>query len=157
MRPFLDKAMPEAWQAAKVYVEEIRTAAVARGLTVPEIELINVRCSQLNGCASCLDLHSRKARQAGVPAQKLDVLPAWRETGLYTSRETAVLAIAEAGTVLPLNDDRRADLEAAQVVLGVDGFVAAEWVVVTINAFNRISILSEYPVRARDADGKVIQ
>ncbi|MFD7155627.1 carboxymuconolactone decarboxylase family protein [Kribbella sp. NPDC059898] len=156
MRPFLDKAMPEAWEAAKAYVQEIRTAAVARGLSAQEIELINVRCSQLNGCTSCLDLHSRKARQTGIPAQKLDVLPAWRETGLYTDRETAVLAVAEAGTLLPLNDDRRADLEVAQSILGVDGFAAAEWVVVTINAFNRISILSEHPVRPRDADGKLI-
>lgn len=157
MRPFLDKAMPEAWRAAKAYVEEIRTAAVARGLSEQEIEIVNVRCSQLNGCASCLDLHSRKARQAGIPAQKLDVLPAWRETSLYTDRETAVLAVAEAGTLLPLTDDRRADLEVAQSILGTDAFAAAEWVVVTINAFNRISILSEHPVRPRAADGRMIQ
>ncbi|GAA1123490.1 carboxymuconolactone decarboxylase family protein [Kribbella jejuensis] len=156
VRPFLDKVMPEAWLAARAYVEAIRSAALERGLTEQEIEFLNLRCSQLNGCASCLDVHSRKARQAGIPDQKLAVLPAWRETDLYTDRETAVLAVAEAGTLLPLTDDRRADLEAARAILGEDAFVAAEWVTVTINAFNRISILSEHPVRPRDADGKLI-
>ncbi|NUR98444.1 MAG: carboxymuconolactone decarboxylase family protein [Kribbellaceae bacterium] len=156
MRPFLDKVMPEAWQAARAYVEAIRSAEVERGLNAQEIELVNLRCSQLNGCASCLDLHSRKARQAGIPDQKVAVLPAWRETDLYTDRETAVLAVAEAGTLLPLTDDRRADLEAARAILGEDAFVAAEWVTVTINAFNRISILSEHPVAPRGTDGKLI-
>lgn len=157
MRPFLDKAMPEAWQAAQAYSTAITEAASARGLHKVEMEFIKVRASQLNGCAFCLDLHSRQARAAGITQQKLDLLPAWRESDLYTERETAVLAIAEAATRLPLTDDGHSDLAAARVILGEDGFVAAEWVAVSINAFNRISILSEHPVRERDENGKVIK
>ncbi|RIQ34017.1 carboxymuconolactone decarboxylase family protein [Jiangella rhizosphaerae] len=155
MRPFMDKVMPEAWQAAQTYATAIRVAALERGLKAQEIELIKVRSSQLNGCAFCLDLHSRQARQAGIVQQKLDLLPTWRDAGLYTDREIAVLAVAEAATRLPVTDEAQADLVAAHGILGDEGFVAAEWVAATVNAFNRISILSQHPVRPRGADGKV--
>lgn len=153
MLPFLDKAMPEAWQAARAFSAVIGDAALRRGLSLQEIELISVRASQLNGCVFCLDLHCRQARQAGIPQQKLDLLPAWRESAIYTDRESAVLAVAEAGTRLPVTEDGQADLEAARAVLGEDGFVAAEWVAVAINTFNRISILSRHSVRPRGVDG----
>ena len=109
----------------------------------------------MNGCAFCLDLHSRQARAAGIPQQQLDLLPAWRESDRYSAREEAVLAVADAATRLPLTDDAQADLAAARQVLGESAFVAAEWVAATINLFNRISILSEHPVRPRDAEGRV--
>ncbi|MFJ3956749.1 carboxymuconolactone decarboxylase family protein [Arthrobacter sp. NPDC090010] len=157
MRPYLDKAVPEAWEAARTYSAAVARAAEQRGLSAQETEFIKVRASQLNGCAFCLDLHARQARDAGIPQQKLDLLPAWRETSVFTEREAAVLAIAEAATRLPLDEDAEADLVAAQDVLGDGGFAAAEWVAVTINAFNRISILSEHPVRPRGVDGKVTQ
>ena len=155
MRPALDKVMPEAWQAAQAFSSAIRDAASARGLAERESELIKVRASQINACAFCLDLHSRQARRAGIVQQKLDVLPAWRETGLFDERERAVLAVAEAATALPLTDEAAADLSGARSVLGEEAFVAAEWVAATINAFNRISILSRHPVRPRDSDGRV--
>lgn len=154
-RPFLDRAVPEAWRAAQGLASAVRKAASARGLSVPESELVKVRASQLNGCAYCLDLHSREARRAGVAQQKLDLLPAWREVALFDDRERAVLAVAEAATALPVTDEADADLLGARAVLGDDAFVAAEWVAATINAFNRISILSRHPVRLRDDDGTV--
>lgn len=155
-RPFIDKAMPEAWKAAQVFSGSIREAAAQRGLSSHESELIKVRASQLNGCAFCLDLHARQARQAGITQQKLDLLPAWRETDAFTESESAVLAVAEAATRLPVTEDGLADLVAARAVLGDERFAAAEWVAVAINAFNRISILSGHPVRPRDIDGKLV-
>lgn len=157
MRPALDKVMPEAWQAAQAFSAAIRDAASARGLSAQEGELIKVRASQLNACAFCLDLHSRQARQAGIGQQKLDLLPAWREAGLFDERERAVLAVAEAATVLPVTDESEADLLGARTVLGEEAFVAAEWVAATINAFNRISILSRHPVRPRDSEGRIVR
>lgn len=157
MRPAVDKVMPEAWQAPQAFSAAIRDAAAARGLSAREAELIKVRASQLNACAFCLDLHSRQARQAGVGQQQLDLLPAWRETGLFDDRERAVLAVAEAATALPVTDEAAADLLGARAVLGEEAFVAAEWVAVTINAFNRISILSEHPVRPRDGEGRLVR
>lgn len=157
MRPYLDKAFPEVWKAASAYSEAVSTAATQAGLTLVESEFIKVRASQLNACAFCLDLHAREARGAGITQQKLDLLPAWRESDLYSEREKAVLAIVEAATRLPLGEESTADLAAARAVLGEEVFAAAEWVALTINAFNRISILSDHPVRPRDADGAVIR
>lgn len=157
MRPYLDKVIPEAWASAQAHSAVVAREAAARGLSAGEVELIKVRASQLNRCAFCLDLHAREARAAGVGQQKLDLLPAWREVALYDERERAVLAVAEAATALPVGDDAAADLEAARGVLGQDGFVAAEWMAATINMFNRISILSEHPVRPRGADGRIVR
>lgn len=155
--PFLDKAEPEAWAAATSLSASVRETALQQGLSVAETEYIKVRASQLNGCAFCLDLHGRQARAAGIPQQKLDLLPAWRDSTLFTDRETAVLAVAEAATLLPLTSDMHADLLAAREILGDEQFVAAEWVAVAINAFNRVSILSGHPVKPRDADGKPLR
>lgn len=157
MRPFVDKVMPEAWQAAEEFTSVIRAAVLRRGLSAQESELIKLRTSQLNGCVFCMDLHAREARKAGMPQQKLDLLPAWRETAVFDDREKAVLAVAEAATSLPTTEESDADLFGARAVLGEETFVAAEWVAITINALNRVSILSRHPVRPRDAEGKVIR
>ena len=149
MRPFLDKVLPDAWRAAQALSTTVVQEVVRTGVTEREIEIIKVRSSQLNACAFCLDLHAREARRVGVPQQKLDMLAAWRDSSIYDERERAMLAIAEAATVLPLTEDARADLAGARNLLGDTQFAAAEWVAVTINAFNRISILSEHPVRPR--------
>ena len=151
MRPYMDKVMPEAWKAAGTFATSVGEEALRQGLTPQEMELIKLRASQMNGCVYCLDLHSRKAREAGLSQQKLDILAAWRETDLFDDREQAVLAIAEAATDLPLSEESRADLFGAKTVLGDQAFVAAEWIAVMINAFNRISILSGHPVRPRHA------
>lgn len=155
MRPFVDKVMPEAWKEAVALSSVIREGAALRGVSPGESELVKVRVSQINGCVFCLDLHAREARQAGVPQQKLDLLAVWRETSLFDDRERAVLSVAEATTKLPLSNESAADLSDALSVLGETTFVAVEWVSVAINAFNRISILSEHPVRPRDAEGNV--
>jgi len=154
MRPYLDKSAPDVWKAMQALSKTVATQAANGGVSVPETELIKVRASQLNGCAFCLDLHTRESRSVGIPQQKLDVLPAWRESDLYDEREKAMLAIAEAATQMPLTEEAKADLAGAQALLGDEAFAAAEWVALTINAFNRVSILSEHPVRPRGVDGK---
>ncbi|GHF20200.1 hypothetical protein GCM10014715_88470 [Streptomyces spiralis] len=73
-------------------------AAAAAGLDRTLVELVNLRVSQLNACAYCLNLHTRAALRAGETTQRLGVLAAWRDTELFTSRERAALALAEATT-----------------------------------------------------------
>ena len=157
MALYIDKTVPEAWKSAQQFSVAIDGAVAASELAESEAELIKVRASQLNGCAFCLDLHSREARESGITTQQLDVLPAWRESTLFTERERAVLAIAEAATQLPLNEESRADLAASRALLGDHSYATAEWVAASINLFNRISILSEHPVRPRDAAGNIIR
>jgi AhpD family alkylhydroperoxidase len=154
-RPFLDKSEPEVWDAAEAFANSVAKAAAARGLTRAEIELINVRVSQMNECVFCLNLHARRARKAGVAQQHLDALAGWRGTALFSERESAMLAVAEAATRLPLTEDAIADLVAVRNILGDDAFAAAEWVALTINTFNRISVLSGHDVRASsEAEGQ---
>jgi AhpD family alkylhydroperoxidase len=68
------------------------------------VELVLMRCSQINGCAFCLDMHSKDARAAGETEQRLYLLPAWRETKLYGEAEQAALAFAEELTELPSHE-----------------------------------------------------
>lgn len=154
--PYLDKASPDAWKAAGAFAAAVSEQALRHGLDPAETELVKLRASQLNGCLFCLDLHSRQSRRAGITQQKLDVLPSWRDTPLFTEREKAILVIAEAATRLPISEKTRTELVSARALLGDDVFAAAEWVAATINVFNRISILSEHQIHARDADGKLL-
>lgn len=148
-RFFLDKSDPAAWRALNGLALKAQGAAEAAGIPRAAIELLNVRVSQLNGCAYCLDMHSRYALDAGVSNQQLAVLPTWRETALFTDLERAALSIGETVTVLPEDQTRQADLQQTRTVLTDEQFSALQWAAVAINAFNRVSIMSRHPVRAR--------
>lgn len=146
--PYLDRSLPQAWKALNALALQVSAAAEAAGLERETVELMNVRVSQLNGCAFCLDLHTRQATEAGVTVQKLAQLPAWRDSTLFDPVECAVLDVAET-TILPDPQVRGEALGAARSLLGDETFAAVEWAAVTMNAFNRVSILSEHPVRVR--------
>jgi AhpD family alkylhydroperoxidase len=105
------------------------------------IELVLMRCSQINGCAYCLDMHSKDARAAGETEQRLYVLPAWRETILFSERERIALAWAEELTELDSHDAVPDALyERAKLVFDEDALVDLTLLVVTINSWNRINI-----------------
>ena len=105
------------------------------------IELVLMRVSQINGCAYCLDMHSKDARAAGETEQRLYVLPAWRETRLFNERERIALHWAEELTELAT----REALPDALYQQAREHFEEAELVdltllVVAINGWNRINI-----------------
>jgi AhpD family alkylhydroperoxidase len=77
---------------------EIKALAGDIGIDRIVLELVNLRCSQINGCAFCLHLHTHLALRAGESPQRIAVLSAWRESGMFSSVEQAALAIAEAVT-----------------------------------------------------------
>ncbi|MFE4334328.1 carboxymuconolactone decarboxylase family protein [Streptomyces sp. NPDC056831] len=146
-RIHLDKQSPTAYQALVKTADAVRTTAADAGLDRILVELVNLRVSQLNGCAYCLDVHTRAALRAGETTRRLGVLAAWRDTELFTARERAALALAEA-TTHPADAlaQERAYAEAHEA-LSDDELSAVIWVAITINAFNRVSILSKHPVR----------
>ncbi|HEX7202210.1 MAG TPA: carboxymuconolactone decarboxylase family protein, partial [Arthrobacter sp.] len=76
---FLDKQHPALWRAINGLALKIKEAAQDAGIDAKTLELLNVRISQINGCAYCLDLHVRDALKAGETSQRLAVLPAWRD------------------------------------------------------------------------------
>ena len=147
MRIFIDKQSPKAFHALRQTAEAVRTAAAEAGLDRTAVELINLRVSQVNGCAYCLDVHTRAALRAGETTRRLGVLAAWRDTELFTARESAALALAEAATEPANAAVQESAYEAARQALTDDEISAAIWVAITINAFNRVSIMSKHPVR----------
>ena len=144
---FLDKAQPATYQAAADLAGQVGDAAEAAGLGLVLVELVNMRISQINGCAYCLDLHHRRAIEAGESERRLGVLDAWEETDLFTEQERAALYLAESITRLPEPDERRYAEDMARAVLGDAAYAAVAWVAITMNAFNRISITSHHPVK----------
>ncbi|MEU0939501.1 MULTISPECIES: carboxymuconolactone decarboxylase family protein [unclassified Embleya] len=146
-RVFVDKRSPRAYKALTGTAEAVREAAAEAGLNRPLVELINIRVSQLNACAFCLDLHTRTALRAGETAQRLAVLPAWRDTALFSARERAALALAEATTHPADAGAQEVAYAAARATLTDDEISAVIWVAITMNAFNRVSIMSKHPVR----------
>jgi AhpD family alkylhydroperoxidase len=148
-RIFLDKQTPTAFKALTSTATEIRAKAREIGLDRVLMELVNVRASQLNGCAFCLDRHTQLALDAGDTAQRLGVLPAWRETDLFSDKERAALELTEAVTLVADQHPDDAALARVRTILSDDEASVVTWAAITINAFNRVSILSGHPVRPR--------
>ncbi|MFE3760160.1 carboxymuconolactone decarboxylase family protein [Streptomyces sp. NPDC059104] len=146
-RIYLDKQSPAAYQALVKTADAVRAAAAEAGLDRILVELVNLRVSQINGCAFCLDVHTRAALRAGETTRRLGVLAAWRDTELFTARERAALALAEATTHPADALAQERAYAQARGVLDDDQLSAVVWAAITINAFNRVSILSKHPVR----------
>jgi AhpD family alkylhydroperoxidase len=150
-RLFIDKQSPAAYRSMSAVAGQVTATAQAAGLDRLLVELVNIRVSQLNGCGFCLDLHVREAVKNGETPQRLAVLPAWRDVDLFSPTEQAALALAEAITKLPEHHDRERERNRARTQLTPDQFSAVSWLAITMNAFNRISIISGHPVRPRTA------
>jgi len=104
------------------------------------IELVKMRSSQINGCAYCIDMHSKDARAAGETEQRLYALNAWRETPFFSDRERAALAWTEAVTLVSeghVPDDVYAE---ASKQFSEEELVNLTMAVVAINGWNRIAI-----------------
>ena len=115
-------------------------------------DLIKMRVSQINGCAYCLHMHSRDARSAGEREERLHLLPAWRESSLYSERERAALGWTEAVTRLAETGAPDAEFEALKAHFTEEEIVKLTLVIVTINGWNRINVgfHTVHPVHAAD-------
>jgi AhpD family alkylhydroperoxidase len=144
---WIDKKTPDAYRAAVGVSTAVLAAAKEAGLSRTLVELVNVRVSLLNGCATCLEVHFRKAAEVGATPKQLATVSQWRETELFDEREQAALRLAEITTTLPDHDVAEREYARARAVLSEDEVSAVVWVAIAINAFNRVSILSRHPVR----------
>jgi AhpD family alkylhydroperoxidase len=102
--------------------------------------LIYFRVSQINGCAFCLDMHSKDLRVSGETEQRLYVLDAWREAPFYTDRERAALAWAEAVTMVAEGHVSDETYEIAQKQFSEDELIDLTMAVIAINSYNRLNI-----------------
>jgi AhpD family alkylhydroperoxidase len=142
MRIDYRSVLPEATRAMRGLEEPVARS----GLESELLELVRMRVSQLNGCAYCLDMHSKDARARGEREQRLYVLAAWREAPFYSERERAALAWCEALTLLPESgapDDVYAEVERA---FDAEEIVALTLAIVAINGWNRFAVGLRSPV-----------
>ena len=142
MRLDYRKTFPEALRAMSSLEEVVESSNLEPEL----LELVKMRASQLNGCAYCLDMHSKDARARGESEQRLHVLAAWREAPFYSERERAALAWCEALTLLPqmgAPDDVYAQVKEQ---FDEEELVALTLAIVAINGWNRFAVGFRSPV-----------
>ncbi len=130
------KAAPGAMRAMQGLESYVRQS----GLEAPLLELVRMRASQINGCAYCMDMHSKDARAAGESEQRLYVLPGWREAPFYTARERAALEWTEAVTLIGRNHVPDETFERVSAVFSSKELADLTLAVVAINGWNRLAI-----------------
>jgi AhpD family alkylhydroperoxidase len=131
------KVSPEAYQAMLGVEMFVRKSWK---LEPALIELVKMRASQLNGCAFCIDMHSKDARAAGESEQRLYALNAWRETPFFTAREQAALAWTEAVTLVAEGHVPDGVYEETRRHFSDQELVNLTMAVVAINGWNRLAI-----------------
>ncbi|MFF7791252.1 carboxymuconolactone decarboxylase family protein [Streptomyces sp. NPDC007991] len=126
--------------APKVFRAVLALDSAAReGLDPVLLELVQIRASQINHCAYCIDYHTSDARKAGETEERLYQLSAWEESSLYTEKERAALALTEAVTLLPQGVPDEVCSEAAK---HFDDKELAQLIalIFTVNAWNRMNV-----------------
>src|SRR6202042_3830720 len=130
-----------AFARAMAHLDQTATKELDRVNVDPRLrELVRIRASQLNGCAYCIDMHTKDARAIGETEQRLYGLSAWRETPYFTARERAALAFTEAVTLVADSHVPAADYDAVAAEFTPDEVAAMVSLIVTINAWNAISV-----------------
>lgn len=120
---------------------ELQGYVDASGLEPLLLELVKLRASELNGCAYCLDMHSKDARALGESEQRIYMLTAWREAPCYSPRERAALAWTEAVTTLSsARDVPDAIYDEARAHFSEQELVDLNFAVIAINAWNRLGV-----------------
>ncbi len=120
----------------------------ASGLEHSLLELVKIRASQINGCAFCIDMHTKDARALGETEQRIYALSAWRETPFFTDRERAALDWTEAVTLVAATRVPDEVYERVGQQFTEAEIVALTFALVTINGWNRLAISFRMPVGA---------
>lgn len=132
----------EAMLGLKAYVESCGFDPLLRGL-------VEIRVSQINGCAFCLDMHAEEARAAGETQQRLDCLSAWHEAPFYSARERAALLWAEAVTRVAETGVPDEVFEEVRAEFSEKEIVDLTYLVVLMNGWNRLAISFRKAPKAR--------
>ncbi len=127
---------PDGLKALSGLESYVRQSTIEKGLQ----DLVKVRASQLNGCAYCIDMHTKDARAGGETEQRLYALSAWRETPFFSERERAALAWTEAVTLIAEGHVPDEIFQAVRKHFSDKELVDLTFVVAAINAWNRMAI-----------------
>ena len=135
-RPDYGEAAPGSVQA----MYKLGDFSEGSGLERPLLELVKTHVSQINGCASCVDVHPKDAGASGESEHRLyGLLSAWRESPYYSERERAALAWAEAVTNIPRVYESDEEYEAARAQFSAEELIKLTVVVVAVNGWNRLA------------------
>ncbi|MBO9659287.1 MAG: carboxymuconolactone decarboxylase family protein [Chitinophagaceae bacterium] len=138
----LQNVQPAAYKA----MYGLETYLATTQLTKTQKELIKIRASQINGCAFCIDMHTKDAVKNGETAQRIFLLNAWRETDLFTEEEKVLLAVTEEITLISQQGLTERTYQKAKQYFTEEFIAQVIVAVVTINAWNRIAISTHLPV-----------
>ena len=131
------KASPEGYKAFGGVYLAIQKGSLPKAL----VDLVYLRVSQINGCAYCIDMHSRDLLQAGLAVEKLVLVPVWREAGhVFSNRERVALAWAETVTRIADTGAPDADYETAAAEFSEKELAELTYAIGLMNAFNRFGI-----------------
>jgi AhpD family alkylhydroperoxidase len=130
------KVSPQAATAMAGLERFVRTS----GLDPALVELVKLRASYINGCAYCVDVHTKDARVAGESAQRLHAIPVWRETPFFTPRERAALAWTESVTEVARTGVPDDAYEQARAEFSESELVALTMAIITINGWTRLAV-----------------
>jgi AhpD family alkylhydroperoxidase len=133
---------PDGYRALQLLSQAVRGA----GLEPALLELVKMRASQINGCAYCIDMHSKDARKLGETEQRLYALSAWREGPFFSRRERAALGLTEAVTLIAQAEVPHTLIDEASSVFTPDELTRLLYLIVEINAWNRLAITTGNPV-----------
>jgi len=131
------KISPDPYKAYTDVYMQVRKS----GLPSQLVDLVYLRVSQINGCAYCIDMHSRDLLKSGLPVEKLVLVPVWPEAGvLFTEREQAALAWAETVTRVSTTGVPDSDYAAAAAVFSEKELADLTYAIGLMNAFNRFGV-----------------
>lgn len=142
----IGKQSPAPYKTLLALSSEVEETAATAGLDPLLVELLKIRTSQINGCAFCLRMHTRDALKKGENPDRIAVLPAWEETGYFSTVDRAALRLTEAIAYVADGHVSDEDYNAAAAALTPDQVSAVAWLASVMNALNRVAITSRYPV-----------
>lgn len=132
----LSKVEPEGYKMMMAFEKYV----AGTKLTPVQRELIKIRASQINGCAFCLDMHTKDARKLGETEQRIYTLSAWRDAPYYTEEERAILALVEEVTEISKGHVKEETYERVRKVLDEQVIAQVIMATIVINGWNRIAI-----------------
>lgn len=132
----IEQVEPKAYEAMYALEKYLQQAGIAKG----HLELIKLRASQINGCAFCIDMHSKDALKQGETAQRIFLLNAWKETELYSAEERVILEMTEEITLIHKNGLSESLYFKAEQLFDSNYIAQVIMAIATINAWNRIAI-----------------
>jgi AhpD family alkylhydroperoxidase len=156
------KVIPEARKLYEAMLG-VESAINGGGLDIALLDLVRMRASQINGCAYCLDMHSKDLRALGEPEQRIYCLPAWEESPFYSAKEKAALAWTEAVTLLTEGHVPDEVYEKVRTQFSESEIVYLTAAIGAINLWNRLNVSLrtvpgsyQSPHASRKSDGRLV-